>query len=37
MDSNHPYADVNPKRQPEELLYDTVEIKWGYLSIHSAT
>ena len=30
MESNHPCAKVNTQREPKELLYDTVEIKWGY-------
>lgn len=29
MDSSHPYANVNPKRDPNQLMYDTVQVKWG--------
>lgn len=30
MESNHPYAQVNVKKEPEELCFDLAEIKWGY-------
>lgn len=29
MESNHPFAQVNTKRDPKEIMYDLVEIKWG--------
>lgn len=29
MESTHPYADINTKREPEHLIYDTIDIKWG--------
>lgn len=25
----HPFANVNTTRNPDEILYDVAEIKWG--------
>lgn len=29
MESNHPFAKLNTKRDPKEIISDTIEIKWG--------
>lgn len=34
IDTSHPSANFNTTRDPKEILYDVVEIKWGYLSFY---
>jgi hypothetical protein len=29
----HPYSEVNLKKEPDNYLYDQAEIHWGYHSI----
>lgn len=32
MESNHPFAKINTTRNPEEIIFDTIDINWGYNS-----
>lgn len=33
MESSHPFAKLNTIRDPNEIIYDTIEIKWGYFCV----
>jgi hypothetical protein len=34
MESNHPLAKINTTRDPKEIIYDTIDITWGYINYH---
>ncbi len=34
MDSEHPFSQVNVDKDPKSILYDTIDIPWGYKQLY---